>query len=286
MARPFDAALKELIGAYPRDWVEQLGFRPAGEVRVVEAELSTVSAEADKLLLVEEPTPWLLHLELQSGADGSLDERMLRYNVLIRERHRLPVHSAVFLLRPQADAASNTGSVRYQTLEGLGRLDFRYQRIRVWQTPVEQVLQGGVGTLPLAPLCETGSLEVSEVIRRMDERLDRETQPAQAARLWTSAYILMGLRFQPDVSAALLQGVVRMKESSTYQVILQEGRREGEQVGSVAEARRILLMLGEERLGPAPAEVRQLVERESGVERLEELVRRIVSVSSWDQLFA
>lgn len=152
MARPVDAALKELIGAYPQDWVRQLGLRIPGEIQVVDAELSTISAEADKLLRLEEPSPWLLHLELQSGADPSLDERILRYNVLIRERHRIPVHSALFFLRPQAEATANTGSIAYETLAGAGSLDFRYQRVRVWELPMEQVLEGGVGTLPLAPL--------------------------------------------------------------------------------------------------------------------------------------
>lgn len=98
----------------------------------------------------------------------------------------------------------------------------------------------------------------------------------------------MGLRYPPELSETLLQGVVRMKESSTYQVILdegrQEGRREGEQMGTVAEARRLLLLLGEQRFGPATPEIRQRVEAESGIERLEELVRRVLTASGWDDV--
>ena len=34
-------------------------------------------------------------------------------------------------------------------------LDFRYRVIRVWELPVERLLEGNVGTLPLAPLAPT-----------------------------------------------------------------------------------------------------------------------------------
>lgn len=295
MAKPFDAALKELIGAYPLDWA-RVGLDVSGPVSVVDAELSTVSADADKILRLEEPTPWLLHLELQSGADVSLDERVLRYNALIRERHRLPVHSAVFLLRPEARSPSNRGRVRYSSPGGGCEMDFRYQLVRLWTIPVERVLDAGVGALPIAPLCDTGELAMPELIQRMERRFDQEATPDEAARLWTSAYILMGLRYPPEVNAALLRGVGRMKESSTYQAIVEEGvqrglelgRREGVQEGLqqgfAGEARRILVMLGESRLGAPDPATQARIDAESGIERLEELIKNVLTASSWDEL--
>jgi predicted transposase YdaD len=139
---------------------------------------------------------------------------------------------------------------------------FEYEVIRLWQRPVEDLLTGGLGTLPLAPLCDVSREALPGVIRRMEERLDREAAPAEAATLWTSTFILMGLRYPADVAAQLLQGVRAMKESTTYQAILEEGRAEGE--------RRGLMLLGTERFGPPGPRTRAAIDAIHSVERLEQ----------------
>jgi predicted transposase YdaD len=63
------------------------------------------------------------------------------------------------------------------------------------------------------------------------------------------------------LSAQLFRGVVSMKESSTYQAILEEGRLEGRNQGAVAEARRVLRLLGDEAYGPPEAQTAALIER-------------------------
>jgi hypothetical protein len=74
-----------------------------GSVALVDADVSTITAQADKVLRVGGPSPWLLHLELQASRDLVLPRRLLRYNVLLYGRHGLPVHTAVVLLRPESD---------------------------------------------------------------------------------------------------------------------------------------------------------------------------------------
>lgn len=81
MAKPFDATLKELVEAYPRDWIAQLGLSSAGPLEIIDADLSTVTAQADRLIRLQEPEPWLLHLELQARRDPHLARRVLKYNV-------------------------------------------------------------------------------------------------------------------------------------------------------------------------------------------------------------
>src|SRR5947209_8087111 len=118
-------------------------------------------------------------------------------------------------------------------------MDFGYEVIRLWGIPVEQLLAGDLGLLPLAPL---GKLPedvtlpdgMASVIQRLIERLQRQAAPDQARRLLTAAYVLTGLRI-PDRRAALqlFQGVRVMRESVTYMAIIDEGR--------VEEARKIIL---------------------------------------------
>ena len=53
-----------------------------------------------------------------------------------------------------------------------------------------------------------------------------EAEP-QSAKLWTATCLLMGLRYEKSFASQLLEGVQNMKESTTYQAILREGRDEG-----------------------------------------------------------
>src|SRR4051794_34319439 len=52
MPKPFDATLKELIEAFPTDWLAQIGIPVTGPIRVLSPELSTVTAAADALIRV------------------------------------------------------------------------------------------------------------------------------------------------------------------------------------------------------------------------------------------
>ncbi len=68
-----------------------------------------------------------------------------------------------------------------------------------------------------------------------------------------------------------------MKESTIYQAIVAKGRREGR----VEEARRLLLILGEERFGsPVDPGTRAVVEAVTQLQRLESLVLKTLRVGS------
>jgi hypothetical protein len=53
--KPFDASLKDVIEVHAADWAPLLGASHAKKVRVIDADVSTVTAAADKALLVEKP---------------------------------------------------------------------------------------------------------------------------------------------------------------------------------------------------------------------------------------
>ena len=114
MARQYDAATKYLVEAHPSDWLTLAGLPSAGSLEVVNADLASITAAADKVIRVGGPAPYVAHLEFQSGADAGLDRRVLAYNVMLGWRHRLPVRSVIMLLRPQAGGPSVTGHVREQ----------------------------------------------------------------------------------------------------------------------------------------------------------------------------
>jgi predicted transposase YdaD len=131
-----------------------------------------------------------------------------------------------------------------------GRMDFKYEVIRLWEQPVRRFLTGGLGTLPLAPLCRLpGDAPLEEglkpVVRRIAERLQREASSGDQAKLLTAAYILTGLRVSQRAARNLFEGVRAMQESTTYQAILEEGQAKGQTLA----LQKTLLRQGPQRFG-------------------------------------
>lgn len=287
--KPYDPTLKALVETEPESWPALLGC-PTGPTAVIDADIATVSGAADKVLRVSADPAYLLHLEFVSGHDAPALPRKLHVrNALLEDRHDLPVRSGVLLLRPDADSPQMTG-VYERGFPGEGAyLTFHYQVVRVWQLPPEPLLTGGLALLPLAPISAVTEAELPSIIQRIGQRVSGRRGRKQAPLLWASAYILLGLRYSPALAAQLFRGVVSMKESSTYQAILEEGRTEGlaegQVQGAIAEARKVLRLQGEDAFGPPDARISALLERLNDLSQLEDLLRRIRTAGSWQELF-
>jgi predicted transposase YdaD len=281
---PYDATLKYLVEGYALDWVRQFGFPSAEQVEAIDADVSTVTAAADRVLRVTRPIPCLIHFELQSGRDPTLLPRMLKYNVLLYERHAMPVLSVAVLLRRSADLPELTGQLSLSLPDGLEYLRFGFRVVRLWQESPESLIHGGVGTLPLVLLSDLPTEALPETVRELESRFRAEATEAQWRSLWASTYVLMGLRYPVDLIDQLLQGVADMKESVTYQKIVAEGRAEGFAMGRADEARRLLLRLAGKKFGPPDPEVRAAIESISDPEHLERLIERLFDLSSWQEL--
>ena len=287
MSKPYDATTKDLLTERPRDLLTFLGLPDAAryEVEAIDADLSTVTAAADKILRVNAPKPYLAHVEAQSGPDATLDERTLHYNVLMGWQHKLRVRSVILLLRPEADSPRFTGLLELCLPDEEEYLVFRYRVVRVWQRPVEEILAGGLGALPLAPLSDVAESELPNVIARMKARIDTEATREDAGRLWASTFVLMGLRYSKETAIELLKGVRDMEESSTYQYILEKGEVKGRQEGRIEEARQMLLLIGEKRFGVPYEAPRARIESLTTREEIESLVGRLFEVENWSELF-
>jgi hypothetical protein len=74
-----------------------------------------------------------------------------------------------------------------------------------------------------------------------------------------------------------------MKESVTYQAIIEEGYAKGR----LLQARKSLLRLGELKFGePASESARATVEAIDDVDLLEQLIGRVLRMRPWDELLA
>jgi hypothetical protein len=102
VSKPYDATTQYLLETHPADWLALLGL-PARSVTVIDADLSTVTAEADKVLMVDADPPYIVHIEPQSTYKPNMARRFMLYNVLIDNQTELSVRTIVLLLRPEAD---------------------------------------------------------------------------------------------------------------------------------------------------------------------------------------
>ena len=112
----------------------------------------------------------------------------------------------------------------------------------------------------------------------MEERLQREASSPEAALLLNAAYVLTGLRVSRPMAEQIFQGVRLMRESSTYQAILDEGR--------IEEAQKMILRLGRQKFGSPNDLIAAALQAITDLERLERMGDRILSVSTWNELLA
>ncbi len=75
-SKPFDATLKDLIEGDSAAWAALAGGGAALRVTVIDADVSTVTAAADKVIRVEEASgSWLLDLEPESRYAADAPDR-------------------------------------------------------------------------------------------------------------------------------------------------------------------------------------------------------------------
>ena len=234
---------------------------------------------------------------MQAGRDSTLPRRLLRYNVLLGHRHELPVFSVAVLLKREADFAS-LGDRFAQTLpDGREYLSFRYVVVRLWELPVDAILNGPLGMLPLAPLCDVDPERFPEIAKKIVDRLASETDLAHRENGLAATKILMTLRLDPESTELLFRKLIEMRipfygleESWLYQELVRKGEIQGEIKGKIEGriegARRVLTRLGRDRFGPPGLEIEKALDGIHDPDLLETMAARLSSVSSWAELIA
>jgi hypothetical protein len=285
--RPFDVSTRHLIESDPVGWLAWVGLPPDGPVRSVESDVGTVLAAVDKVLRIDAPSPWLAHFELQASYDRQLPFRLLQYHALLLCRHELPVETTIVLLRRSADGPEMTGRFEHGRIEGQPTISFTYRVVRIWEHSVDELLRGGLSTLPLAPLAATPE-QLLEVLRLLNERFGHEAAPGTAQELRAATAHLLGLRYdEPEVREVMRRmSWVQEAYRTIAEVERAEGLVEGREEGRADEARRIILAVGTRRFGAPDATTVAAIEAIRDVDALERLIDPILISTSWQELLA
>ncbi|MDQ7031183.1 MAG: hypothetical protein Q9M37_00480 [Desulfonauticus sp.] len=173
--------------------------------------LKTILSEGEEILvLIEFLSSWKEHIPL----------RTLEYRCRHILQEKLPVKTFVFLLTPSRQAKNY-----YQDEE----VDFRFNLIRLYDIPAEDILaSGNECLLSFLPLTKGGSKYLEEGESRIyNSSMSREKK----ADLLTGMAILGGL-ISEDIPLQLIHRRRDiMIESAAYEIIKQEGIKEGIQQG-------------------------------------------------------
>src|SRR2546421_8905737 len=150
MAMTFDATWKDMGRESPLGFLATFDQPPTLPVRPLNVDLSTVTALADLVLGLGDPLAEIVQLDFQSSSAAWKHADVMAYHALLFAHYRVPVHSVIILLRPEAAHSNMSGSIRYAPRPGRGSMDFSYEIVRLWEWPVDVLLAADLGVTPLA----------------------------------------------------------------------------------------------------------------------------------------
>ncbi|MBC8139536.1 MAG: hypothetical protein H8F28_26960 [Fibrella sp.] len=310
--KPYDLGVKSLIRFQPKEWLEFLSV-PAGNaaVELLDADLSSLNLVADGLLKVADTVPHGVHIECESGAKGAvLADRLLTYNIFAERMTTLPFQSFAVLMTPKSNSPSLTGTLEKRSPDGEVYLTFRYTVVRLYELSPETFLNAGLSVVPLTLLGDIRYTDLAQTVERMRSRFATESaDKKQEQELLAATYVLTGARYSRKLANKILKGALRnvfdVRESDTFQEILEIGRAEGQMQGLAkglaegqakgfaegqAEAERqtlrdAILRIGTRRFGAPSPDVTRRVQGMDDVSQLNQLLDRLLGTESWHEFW-
>lgn len=249
--KPYDSGSKRLLERFAQDFMDWLA---PGAVYTGKRSEAFQSEAIDADIIHEAHRDGqleLVHVEIQSGPDANMEQRLLEYNVKAFRRYQCFVDSYVIFLR---GGGGNLKPPLVRTRADGRRIGlmFFYEVILMREIPHEKLLvQAPKGIWPFIPFSKGGAqlAVVEQIITRLTPALDEDTK-----ELLTLVFFFAELALPDQQDRTWLKRRKAMlddflRESSIYQDILAEGRQEGEKKGEArgkeeAKKERVLSLRG------------------------------------------
>jgi predicted transposase YdaD len=224
-----DNAFKVMLKYHPEQFVQWL--LPGAEyIEMLSGELPRESVYADALLRVRyQGKEYVLHIEIQTGADATIVWRLLQYLAYIGLQYKLTVLPVVIYLEPGTTAASPWH------LDGpMGPImAFHFSVIKLWEQPVEEWLRSGQTSLLIfTALLKDATLATVDVAI---ETIRQVADPVERTNALNYLILFAMRRFGEDVITNHIKEHPMLDEyivqSEWYQYILRRGTEEGMKEG-------------------------------------------------------
>jgi hypothetical protein len=231
-------------------------------------------------------SPMIIQIRLQRLYQENIGEALYREDRELRAKHGCLVQACVVLLWDGADGPAMTGE--YRPPQGGV---YRYDVVRVWEREVDEMFNSP-STVMFAPLGKFPPEQLPEIVRRVDEYIETQSQDEQTRqRLWAVIYSGMGLRYPAEQVNALLEHrlpyICSLKECrGTLSEGYYEGLAQGQERGALQATREWALTLGQRRLGPAPEGLASALEAIRALDRLEQIAARALTANDWPSVLA
>jgi hypothetical protein len=286
MPKPFDTTLKDLFTQNPSDLAPLLGIG-AVPLRLLPTNL-VANLDTDLVLGVGDPIRGVIDLNFQVRWDEETPYRLFCYNSLLHREHRVPIHSVVVLLKARENDLRLDHGIRYALFPERGRMEFALEVIRLWEQPLERMLTGGLGLLPLATLAAmpegvSRADAMPEILRRIQERLARESTQEQGDQFRTWTCTLAGIH----LTESEIREIVRRSQSmiddilkeSSFWTVLKE----------LAECKALqeqIIRRGTRKFGGMDKEVEAHLAEIGDLPHLERMLDSTFTANSWDEVLA
>jgi hypothetical protein len=268
-----DSPLKQLVSAFIADFAAWLLHANVREAHNLNVELPGGMLTVDQVFHVTlaDGRALVLHIEFQGRSSHQpMEWRMLEYMARLGYTHRLALWSVVLYVG-HGVGTGDTGQYQLTGPDGTATLSWRYQVVRLWEIPAEELL--AIGHPVLLALVgqthiETPEALLPEVVARMHSVPDGEMR----GRLLTALVSLM-----PD--GEMLEMVERLVEREELLLdtpFMRRLREEATREGVLTSRRQSILDVLRLRFDP-PVSVYQQIER---------YLETVVDDAQLQQLFA
>jgi hypothetical protein len=226
--KPYDTAFKDLAEQEPELLLRLMGALPPGAtVKALPREVSAPMLAADQPYEVTAgERRFIAHLEEQTRWADDVPERVTAYQAIFWANHRLPVHSYVLLLTPRGLPKDLPASCVVDA-GGLW-LKSHFTIVKAWELPAAEAwAAGSPNLLPFIPLMAGGDAFLEPCARALGKVRKRRRQETLALHF----LVMGGLRYNREhlfdlIGRLTMIPIQALRESSVYQFILQEGKRE------------------------------------------------------------
>jgi len=255
-----ESMLRRFVGIDPEE-VDLLEELPQESVSLRRSDFPLwvkLKGGEERIILVEFQTRWERDVPL----------RLIEYTARYKLRYHIPVDSVVVLLRRREGLEEE---YRDETIR------FRYRLVRVWQMRGKDVL--GEKEIWLYPFVPVMRSEERDIIAAEEEIYNSRLERGIKADLLTALAIFSGFRGQEMVRELIRRRRDIMIESPAYEIIKEEGIREGLQQGM----RQMLLETLEVKFETVPLRLMRQINEIQDTEALKMLHRQALKSSSIEE---
>jgi predicted transposase YdaD len=279
-----DSPLKHLVETFVTEfasWVLQSNVREARRLHV-ELPVGTLAVDQVLHVTLADGRALVLHLEFQGCRSRQpMMWRMLDYMARLACAHRLDLWSVVFYVGSGA-GVNDTGQAQVNGPDGTPTLSWRYQVIRLWQVPAEELLRRGQPAL-LALVGQTRMTRPEVMLPQVVARLRQVPDAERRGRLLTALLALLPDEEMVEMVEQLIDSDDLLLDTPFLRRIRTEGREEGREEGRRQGEAEVLVRLLTQRFGTLSAEVHARINA-ADRETLQVWSARVLSVPTLEAL--